>query len=63
MLKVKWLEDGYLMSQSKAGKLMGLDQRTVSKAELSMLKKLKAGLSKHGITELEFQTYLKYYME
>ena len=54
------MQDGYLMSQSEAGILLGLNQRTISKAESSLIKKIKLGVSKHGISELEFFHYLKY---
>lgn len=53
-------EDGYLMSQSDIGKHLGINQRTVGKAERSMLQKLKAGIAKHGISEAEFFYYIKH---
>ena len=54
------LQDGYLMSQSEAGALLGLNQRTIGKAERSMLKKLRDGIAKHGISESEFFYYIKH---
>ena len=54
------LPEGYLMSQAEAGILLGLNQRTISKAENSLLKKLRAGIAKHGISEAEFFYYIKY---
>lgn len=57
---MKTIQDGYLMSQIDIGEKLGLDQRTISKAEKSMLLKLKAGLSKHGITEQDFLQFMKY---
>jgi len=59
----KTLEDGYLMSQADIGKHLGLNQRTISKAERSMLIKLKAGLVRNNITEQEFLTFMRYFME
>ena len=35
------MQDGYSMSQAEAGVVLGLDQRTVSKAENSLLKKIR----------------------
>ena len=60
---IKTLQDGYLMSQSDIGLKLGLDQRTISKAERSMLIKLRSGLSKHNISEQDFFIHLKYFME
>lgn len=54
------LQDGYLMSQSEAGELLGLNQRTVSKTESSLIKKLRDGIAKHGISEAEFFYYIKH---
>jgi DNA-binding CsgD family transcriptional regulator len=54
------MQDGYLMSQAQAGELLGLNQRTVSKAESSLIKKIKAGIVKHGISEAEFFYYIKH---
>lgn len=56
----KTIEDGYLMSQIEIGKHLGLDQRTISKAERSALMKLNKLLSMQGITADEFMSYLKY---
>lgn len=39
---------------------MGLNQRTISKAESSLIKKLKDGIAKHGISEAEFFYYIKH---
>ena len=58
----KTLEDGYLMSQHDIGEKIGVNQRTVSKAERSMLIKLRTGLSKHNITEEEFFQFIRYAM-
>lgn len=63
MIKPAQCEDGYLMSQKDIGKELGLNQRTISKAERSMLIKLRKGLDKHGINELEFLQFIKYMME
>lgn len=60
MTKPTQCEDGYLMSQADTGALMGLNQRTVSKAERSMIKKLKTALYQHNISEAEFLSYIKY---
>lgn len=59
MLKPKGLEPGYLMSQLDCAKALGLGQQTVSKAEASMLRKIRVGLLKHNVTEAEFLYYLK----
>lgn len=59
-IKRPGMQDGYLMSQSEAGILLGLNQRTISKAENSLLKKLRAGIAKNGISEAEFFYYIKY---
>lgn len=56
----KTIKDGYLMSQYDIGLKLGLNQRTVSKAELSGLKKLNKLLSSYDITAEEFMSYLKY---
>ena len=54
------LAEGYLMSQYDVGIVLGLNQRTVSKAESSMLKKMRAILSRHEVSEQEFLQYLRY---
>lgn len=54
------MQEGYLMSQAEAGALLGLNQRTVGKAERSMLQKLRDGIVKHGISEAEFFYYIKH---
>lgn len=54
------LAEGYLMSQHDVGIVLGLNQRTVSKAESSMLKKMRAILSRHEVSEQEFFNYLRY---
>lgn len=59
-IKRSGMQEGYLMSQSEAGILLGLNQRTISKAENSLLKKLRAGIAKHGISESEFFYYIKH---
>lgn len=59
-IKHPGMEYGYLMSQSDVGAILGLNQRTISKAENSLLKKLKAILSRHEVSENEFFIYLKY---
>lgn len=47
------------MSQLDCAKALGLGQQTVSKAEASMLRKIRVGLLKHNVTEAEFLYYLK----
>jgi len=59
-IKRPGMEEGYLMSQSEVGALLGLNQRTVGKAERSMLQKLRDGIAKHGISEAEFFYYIKH---
>ena len=59
-IKRPGMQDGYLMSQAEAGILLGLNQRTISKAENSLLKKLRQGIAKHGISEAEFFYYIKH---
>lgn len=59
MLQAKGLEQGYLMSQLDCAKALGLGQQTVSKAEASMLRKIRVGLLKHNVSEEEFLYYLK----
>lgn len=54
------LAEGYLMSQNDVAIILGLNQRTVSKAECSMLRKMRVILSKHKVGEQEFFQYLKY---
>ena len=56
----KTIQDGYLMSQHDIGIILGLNQRTVSKAEVSMLRQLRKCLAKYDINEAEFLSYLKY---
>jgi hypothetical protein len=59
-IKPLGLQDGYLMSQPEVAIELGIVQQTVSKAEKSMIIKLKAGLSKHGIDEATFAQFMKY---
>lgn len=54
------LAEGFEMSQHDVAIVLGLNQRTVSKAERSMITKLKGILSKHSVSEAEFFQYLKY---
>lgn len=54
------MAEGYLMSQQDVGIILGLNKRTISKAELSMIGKLRAILSKHDVSEQEFFQYLRY---
>ena len=58
--KQSGLAKGYLMSQHDVAIILGLNQRTVSKAECSMLRKMRVILSKHKVNEQEFLQYLKY---
>lgn len=58
--KTPGMQDGYLMSQNDAGIILGLNQRTISKAESSLIKKIKLGVAKHGISEVEFFHYIKH---
>lgn len=59
-LKPIGLQDGYLMSQPQVATELGIVQQTVSKAEKSMLIKLRAGLLKHGIDEATFAQFMRY---
>lgn len=59
-LKPLGLQDGYLMSQPEVAIELGIVQQTVSKAEKSMLIKLRAGLYKHGIDEATFAQFMRY---
>ena len=62
MTKLKHCEDGYLMSQSQAGTLLGVNQRTISKAEKSALIKLKAMAIEHAMSYDELATIFKHYL-
>jgi hypothetical protein len=59
----KTIEDGYLMSQYDIGQSLGLNQRTISKAERAMLIKLKTGLDRNNISLEEFLQFIKYRMD
>lgn len=52
--------NGYLMTQPQVSQELGISQQCISKAERSLLAKIRYALLSHGFTEDDFESFIKY---
>ena len=52
--------NGYLMTQPQVAEVLGVGQQSISKAERSLLAKIRYALLSHGFTEDDFESFIKY---
>ena len=52
--------NGYLMTQPQIAEILGVGQQCISKAEISLIAKIRYALLSNGFSEDDFKQFIKY---